>query len=144
MEFSKNVWISVIIKPNQMNHLQKNIVKSLLKQTVGKCMEDIGYIKDISKIITVKDKHISHKTGSGNFDVYCTAIVIQPEEGDIVEAKISNIIHDKGVFAEIGPLQIFSKWTPKMKTIYEHHLCNFKILSSRHNEDQILCIGELL
>ena len=157
MEFPKNVWISVVIKPDQMrvilapkkplknkDHLQKMIIKGLLKQTVGKCMEDIGYIKDISEIITVEDKPISHKTGSGNFDVYCTAIVIQPTEGQIVQAKKVNIIHDRGIFAEIGPLQIFSKWSPKMQTIYEHHMCNFKILSWRHKEDQILCIGEMV
>jgi DNA-directed RNA polymerase subunit E'/Rpb7 len=145
MEFSKNTHISVVIHPDQINELQKNVVEKLYAETKGRCVEDIGFIKDIEHILNVVNTKIENKTGNMIFDIFCTLKVIQPHIGDVISLKVTKIMHDKGVIAtNDGPVEIFAPWTPNMKNVYENQMHNFEITEFKYRDDYILCIGILL
>jgi DNA-directed RNA polymerase subunit E'/Rpb7 len=142
MEFSKEICSSVVIKPDQLEHLQKNIIKNLIDQVKGKCMENTGYIKDIQKILNVSSKKLINRNGNAKFSVKYIAKVIQPKIGDIIEGKVETIMVD-GILASNGPVQIYAKLLPNNNTVYEHQTYKFKILDYRLDDEQIWCVGDL-
>ena len=142
MEVLVQKWISVVIHPSKMDQLQRNIIKNILGQVVGKCMENVGYVIDVDKVLEVRDENVTSRTGSANFNALCVLKAFQVNEGDIVEAKITDLIYDKGIYADFDPLFIFAKWHPQMGNLYEGNHCKFKILRYRLDDTKIQCIGE--
>jgi len=144
MEFERQVSIPVVLRPDQIDDLAVNVVKVLMENTKGHCIENVGYVSDIVNISKVTALNITNKTGNANFTVYCTLKVIQPEIGTVIECTVTKYMYDKGVVAKSGPVEIFAKWIPAMRDINEHHTCRFKILQFRHDENRIICVGDLL
>lgn len=144
MEALVQQWVSVVIFPDQMEQLQKNILKKTLSQVVGKCIENIGYVIDVHEIVKVHDNNISPRNGNANFNVLCVLKVYQVHEGDIVDAKISTLVHDKGIYVEKEPLVLFAKWHPEMDTLYEGNTCKIKISRYRFEDNKIICIGDFV
>lgn len=143
MEFCRNVSIPIVIRPDQVDQLQQNIISKLLSDIKNHCIEDVGYVSDIIEIVKVTSKNITNKTGNANFDVECKLLIIQPKIGDVIEGTVNKLMNDKGLTAINGPVEIFAKWSPAMRNINEHHKCKFKISQFRHDEDRILCVGDL-
>lgn len=139
-----NRWISVVIRPFEMEELQRNLLCKVLDKVCGKCMDGVGYVEDVLRIVKVQDNFVSPRSGSGNFNVLCTLQVIQVQEGDIIDAKVSTLIHDKGLYADREPITIFAKWHREMTNVYEGNTCKFKILRYRLEDDSIICIGEYM
>lgn len=140
MEFSQEIETSVVIKPIELEQLQKNILKKLLSNVCGKCMEDVGYICDIKEIISVDGKNIVDQ--NAKFNVRCIARVIKPTVGDTIEAEVTAILGDSLV-AENGPVEVCAMIFSTSK-VYEHHTYEFKILEYRLYDDKIICVGEMV
>lgn len=137
-------WISVVIHPSEMEQLQENIINRLIDQVCGRCMDNVGYVDDIDHIISVSDDHISPRTGSASFNVLCALKVISVKEGEIIDAVITTLIHDKGLYADKLPITFFAKWDPDMVNVYEGNTCKLRVLRYRLDNDKIRCIGEYI
>lgn len=142
--FKIKTHIPIVIKPGQIDELQKTVLTKLFETVKNHCVESIGYIVDIEEIISVNNQKIDSKTGNLLFDIYCVLLVITPHIGDIIVAPITNILHDKGILSSSGPIEIFAPWTPSMKLMSISDVCNLKINEFRYDDTQIWCIGELI
>ncbi|WFD17192.1 DNA-directed RNA polymerase II subunit [Malassezia arunalokei] len=66
----------------------------------------LGYIIKVVSILDVGQGKIMPGTGLAEFRSRYQAIVLKPFNGEVIDAKITNV-NKMGFFAEVGPLSIF-------------------------------------
>ncbi|EDP42645.1 hypothetical protein MGL_2845 [Malassezia globosa CBS 7966] len=69
-------------------------------------LESQGYIIKVVSVLDVGQGKVMPGTGLAEFRSRYQAIVLKPFNGEVVDAKITNV-NKMGFFAEVGPLSIF-------------------------------------
>jgi len=98
---------SIVIPPHQLRYNLKYVIRDrLTRSTRNKCTEKNGFILDLKHIAEIRGGVLDKRSGAVNYTVEYIAETLRPETGDIVEAIVSKVFKI-GVFADLGPLNIF-------------------------------------
>ena len=127
--YTENVLIkTVVITPNQMNkNIIKNILNNLRETIEGKCYGNYGVVTKVHGIKKLLGGEIPAEDfrAAAYFTVHFTCTLCRPEEGAIVEGKVTRI-SGRIIVIKNGPVNIFAT-TNKRVTVDEN--CKVKVLS---------------
>lgn len=97
----------VTIPPHQLCYnLHYTIRDRLARSIINRCTEQDGFVLDLKRVASVRGGLLDKRSGSVHYVVDYIAQTLRPHIGDVVEAIVSKVFKI-GVFAELGPLNIF-------------------------------------
>jgi DNA-directed RNA polymerase subunit E'/Rpb7 len=144
--YTENVLIkTVVITPNQMNkNIIKNILNNLRETVEGKYYGNYGVVTKVHGIKKLLGGEIPAEDirAAAYFTVHFTCTLCRPEEGAIVEGKVTRISGRITVIKN-GPVNIFAT-TYKCVTVGEN--CKVKVLSVTliGGESKITTTGKII
>ena len=144
--YTENVLIkTVVITPNQMNkNIIKNILNNLRETVEGKYYGNYGVVTKVHGIKKLLGGEIPAEDimAAAYFTVHFTCTLCRPEEGAIVEGKVTRISGRITVIKN-GPVNIFAT-TYKRVTVGEN--CKVKVLSVTliGGESKITTTGKII
>ena len=146
---------SIGLKPNEINSgIEDTLLFKLREDIEGKCIKEGYVMPNTTEIInrSLGEVQLSHFNGSMLYNVNFTVKICNPNEGDTVEARITNV-NKMGIFAiagdgDPGPLNILLPAQYHIDNEDFHRLqpgnqINVKIVGKRFDsgESQISIIG---
>lgn len=98
---------NVSVPPHSLRYNLQFVIQDRLERNVrGKCTEENGFILQMKRIAEVKGGLLDKRTGAVHYSVDFIAQTLRPQVGDVIEAVVSRVFKI-GVFADLGPLNIF-------------------------------------
>ena len=144
MFFFRKLKQTIVVPPSFYNEsLKKTILSFLYESTEGKCIQNIGLIVSITKIISISQNGVA-LNGLASFTVYYTAVIINLEKGICIDATVVEV-SKMGIFANIGPISLFvSKMqVPSNKVITRGADIRVRIMGSKTENGKIFAIGSI-
>ncbi|KAL4400653.1 DNA-directed RNA polymerase II subunit [Malassezia pachydermatis] len=107
MFFLKNLDHRTELHPSFFGPSMIEFLNRKLRDDVeGTCSGKYGYIIKVVSILDVGQGKVLPGSGLAEFRSKYQAIVLKPFNGEVMDAKITNV-NKMGFFAEVGPLSIF-------------------------------------
>ena len=107
MFFEVELHDTIRLKPTYLSAGTKTTIEKQLKSnSEGQFKQGCGIILRVTQISKIGDGMVSCRTGCASYDITYKAIVFRPCNGQVVDAKISNIT-SQGIWANAGLLDIF-------------------------------------
>ena len=144
---TKTVLIPLVLSPSELTDIHLNVLRALKNECIRKCIESVGFVTKIVKILDVHNDSILPKNGASKFFVKCQVETMNPKVNEILEGPVETIIPDKGIYITVDDaITIFCKWIPNigMESLVEHDKVKCKILQSQIGDDRIICIGDYI
>jgi DNA-directed RNA polymerase II subunit RPB7 len=125
-------------------NIQSFIHEYLHKKVEGTCTS-FGYIVSVLGIVGISEGKIL-LSGHVSFDVEYRAVVLKPENGEVIDAPIVSST-EMGYFASVGPLSIFISNYQIPNTILEeigdNSIVRLKIIGTKIDSSKVYAIGTL-
>lgn len=116
----KKLQAHVAVPPHSLRYNLQHVIHDRLTKTIrGKCTEENGFILSMKRISDIQGGTLDKRNGSVHYDVDFIAQTLRPQIGDVVEAVVSRVFKI-GVFAELGPLNIFVPLSRMPNTFMYH------------------------
>lgn len=98
----------VSVLPHTLRYNLRHVIQDRLSKTLrGRCTEKDGFVLRMKRIIEpIEGGLLDKRTGAVHYDVNYVAQTLNPHVGEVVEAVVSRVFQI-GVFADLGPLNIF-------------------------------------
>jgi DNA-directed RNA polymerase subunit E'/Rpb7 len=90
----------IYVEPNQLNSNLINYIKNKIKQQIGTCNPEYGYILKIYDDIEISKNRISSNDSGSFFQVKFTINALKPKKGDMYEGKVC-MIFSEGIFVDV-------------------------------------------
>lgn len=103
----KKLRATVNVPPHSMRYNLTHVIQDRLSRNIrGKCNDHDGFILQLKRIENIDGGILDKRSGAAQYGVDFIAQILRPKTGDVVEAVVSRIFKI-GVFADLGPLEIF-------------------------------------
>lgn len=90
---------SICLEPSFLGlELHDALLQKVRQTWVGKCTKQDGYVLTIDRIARIIDNHISASTNSVVFSLFVEAVILKPEVGLKLQAKVNYVV-PQGIFA---------------------------------------------
>lgn len=98
----------VMVPPHALRYNLRHVIQDRLAKSIrNRCTEKDGFVLQMKRILEpIEDDILDRRTGAVHYTVNYVAQTLNPRVGDVVEAVVS-MVSTIGVFAELGPLNIF-------------------------------------
>ncbi|KAL8275045.1 hypothetical protein Esti_001101 [Eimeria stiedai] len=107
MFFVVERWESVALRPAQLGPEYLSCIEALLRQQVeGKCLQSVGYVVCVIRVLQNMPGRIQDSTGFVVVAAKYQAIVFKPFKEEVLDAVVTDV-NKLGLFAQCGPLKVF-------------------------------------
>jgi DNA-directed RNA polymerase II subunit RPB7 len=97
----------VTVPPHLLRYNLKHVIQDRLARNIrNRCTEKDGFVLKLKHVAEIRGGLLDKRSGSAKYQVDYIASTLRPHEGDVVEAIVTRVFKI-GVFADLGPLNIF-------------------------------------
>jgi len=97
----------ITVPPHQLRYNLKYVIRDRLARTIrNRCTEKDGFVLELKRVASIRGGVVDKRSGSVHYVVDYIAKTLRPQVADVVEAAVLRVFKI-GVFAELGPLNIF-------------------------------------